>query len=337
MQDAERIVIQETVVHPDYSLSSFRFDAMIMKLRAKSTRTYARLLNDDVGTPDDTDELTVIGFGDTEIGNGVRLPTELQETQLDYIDNEECKTMHGNWIIQEDMLCAYRDDTDSWCVLLFSDRRCVLWWSWWWWIVVENIVSDTEVNSIVCCCSYGDSGGPLLIKGVDPEDDLIVGTVSWGRNCAARGFAGVYARTSFFHDWIVQTSCSLSPDDAPFDCSNISQVTSTTDVPSSEPSAAPPSMEPTQGTADVPSSEPSAAPSMEPTQGSDTAVATSFVAWSPGRPLKQCEGDCDDDEDCDSSQGELICYQIAGMTVPGCEGQRERSIADYCIKIEDLP
>ena len=49
-------------------------------------------------------------------------------------------------------------------------------------------------------------------------------------------------------------------------------------------------------------------------------------------PLKRCQGDCDNDDEC---EGDLVCYDQNGMFVPGCEGQRERAIADYCVRPED--
>jgi hypothetical protein len=184
---------------------------------------------------------------------------------------------------------------------------------------VKKPLPNTESNyRVALLCSFGDSGGPLIIKGNGHEDDVLVGTVSWGRDCAAQNFAGVYARTSYFYDWIAQTSCALSPEDAPFDCESIRRAITPTGAPS------------------APSSEPTAAPSMEPTRPPIDYVAT-FVAWSPDttvNKLRQCEGDCDDDEDC--AEG-LMCYLRTGMTVPGCEGLRERSVADYCIDPADEP
>jgi len=276
MGDAERLLIVDEVVHPEYTTSSFRFDAMLMKLRIPSTRPFIKILNDNDSTPGAIDELTVIGFGDTVVGNGVRIPNIMQETQLDYVDNERCRDMHGNYIIQDDMLCAYRNNTDS---------------------------------------CFGDSGGPLLIKGQGPDDDVLVGTVSWGRDCAAQNYAGVYARTSYFYDWISQASCHLSPELAPFDCVSITDAT----TPSS-----------------APTSEPTTAPSMAPTRPPTDNTAT-FLGWSPDttvQKLRRCEGDCDSDEDCEEG---LVCYQRNGWSVPGCDGRRERTIADYCIRLEDAP
>jgi hypothetical protein len=49
----------------------------------------------------------------------------------------------------------------------------------------------------------------------------------------------------------------------------------------------------------------------------------------PGYPLQECQGDCDDDDEC---AGDLICFQRDGTeVVPGCVGVPEEKV-DYCIK-----
>jgi trypsin len=64
----------------------------------------------------------------------------------------------------------------------------------------------TPINNNMICAGYaaggrdscqGDSGGPL----VDSSNTLIC-VVSWGRNCAAPNFPGVYARTGNYISWI---------------------------------------------------------------------------------------------------------------------------------------
>jgi len=52
-------------------------------------------------------------------------------------------------------------------------------------------------------CS-GDSGGPLVAFRADKRAEVI-GVVSWGLGCGAKGRPGVYTRVSEFVDWIRQT------------------------------------------------------------------------------------------------------------------------------------
>jgi len=51
----------------------------------------------------------------------------------------------------------------------------------------------------------GDSGGPLIMKGNSPENDTLVGVVSWGNGCAQAGYAGVYSRLSTHNSWVSNT------------------------------------------------------------------------------------------------------------------------------------
>ena len=66
-----------------------------------------------------------------------------------------------------------------------------------------------------------------------------------------------------------------------------------------------------------------------------TLVSLKFVGADPSGMLGQCEGDCDNDGQCQSG---LVCYQKdAGSpgTVPGCQGT-DTSRNDYCIDPADL-
>ena len=52
-------------------------------------------------------------------------------------------------------------------------------------------------NNMLCAWAngtdgcQGDSGGPLVVKGNTPEEELLVGVVSWGLGCAEEEFPGV--------------------------------------------------------------------------------------------------------------------------------------------------
>jgi len=54
-------------------------------------------------------------------------------------------------------------------------------------------------------------------------------------------------------------------------------------------------------------------------------VDLSWLGWSPGSGLTECEGDCDYDSDC---SGNLLCFHDG--VPPGCSGSVYSSYSDYC-------
>eukprot|EP00531_Pseudo-nitzschia_arenysensis_P006910 CAMPEP_0116156508 /NCGR_PEP_ID=MMETSP0329-20121206/22869_1 /TAXON_ID=697910 /ORGANISM="Pseudo-nitzschia arenysensis, Strain B593" /LENGTH=467 /DNA_ID=CAMNT_0003653595 /DNA_START=73 /DNA_END=1476 /DNA_ORIENTATION=+ len=152
-----------------------RFDMDIMIYQLKKKSTHPYIRLN----PDKikNGDFYVVGFGDTDAGSALTLSSTLQEVELKYVDNDTCDDGHGgNGEILDDMMCVEGKDADS----------CI-----------------------------GDSGGPLILKGDSPEEDSLVGIVSWGRECAMKGVPGVYARISYFYDWIIDTVCDEFPEDSP--------------------------------------------------------------------------------------------------------------------------
>ncbi|KAL3923435.1 MAG: hypothetical protein SGILL_001658, partial [Bacillariaceae sp.] len=146
--DGYEVAIKESIVHPEYSSSGFDHDIMMFQLEDETPHPYIKLKKEEVTGG----QLTVIGFGDTDIGPGLSLASTLNEVELDYVDNDRCDDGHGgNGDVTEDMLCAAGNGKDS----------CI-----------------------------GDSGGPLFQKGSNADEDELVGLVSWGRGCALAGYAG---------------------------------------------------------------------------------------------------------------------------------------------------
>ena len=76
-------------------------------------------------------------------------------------------------------------------------------------------------------------------------------------------------------------------------------------------------------------------PTQAPTRGPPTPQPLPLVSYgsdppSAVMPLKECEGDCDQDSDCASG---LICLQRdPGEAVPGCTG-RLNDPHDYCVRV----
>ena len=225
--------------------------------------------------------LAVIGFGDSILSYKIDLPDVLQEVELKYIDQDSCQAMHGPTQISEDMMCTHTIGKDA--------------------------------------CS-GDSGGPLILKGDSYDKDELVGVVSWGRGCADERYPGVYARMSWFYNWVVSVTCEVSfnPPDY-FNCTGdyfpeddlgqqqahqgVATHNPTTEIPTSFPSETPsafpttatpsaipsetPSAFPTTATpsvipsvSSVPSGTPSAAPSSTPSISNQPSLAPSAIPSS---------------------------------------------------------
>jgi len=142
-------------------------------------------------------------------------------------------------------------------------------------------------------------------------------------------------------------SPTQSPTDAPTTSPTMEPTKSPTQSPTDAPTTSPtmePTKSPTQSPTDASTTSPTKAPviaTLDPTTSPSTAPSTQPTAafpslvyagdnGSPGDgifPLAKCQGDCDDDDDCESP---LKCFQRGGtQSVPGCTGTGI-SGKDYC-------
>lgn len=121
----------------------------------------------------------------------------------------------------------------------------------------------------------------------------------------------VYTRISYFYDWITETACTNFPEDAPsyMNCAKILGLE--TDAPTDTPA-----------NPDVPSYAPSEVPTVtisSTVNGTSPLPEIELIAWTPEEALENCQGDCDNDNDC---KGSLKCFQRDGKPetylVPGC-------------------
>ena len=129
-------------------------------------------------------------------------------------------------------------------------------------------------------CS-GDSGGPLFVQGLFPQDDIIIGITSWGEGCAEAEKFGVYTKISSFHHFITRGICELSKS-APSSC--VARVPPPTSAPTT---LAPITSSPTPGP-----------PLSVPTHGLEFPVAVApvggCVGWGGGCTVADdcCSGQC---------------------------------------------
>jgi secreted trypsin-like serine protease len=249
-------------------------------------------LNADANVPmksgSSSTTLTVTGWGSMEAG-GLKSKL-LQEVDVDYIPNETCygyQTSYTSADVNEDMLCA-------------------------------GMLGEGGRDAC-----QGDSGGPLVIRGQDPtistnasvdpnllvfqepittayyNPHVLVGVVSWGYGCARANAPGVYARISYFEDWLTAKALQESPNSqlkwiqggiarAPSADGFI--IPAPTAKPSKSPTKLPtpaPSPVPTSKPSPVPSSKPSFKPSVSdsPTQGPSSAPSASPSSTPSASPI----------------------------------------------------
>jgi trypsin len=231
--DIERYGVIDKLIHPKNVPNFDSFDIALLKLHRASTIIPVRLNADPTIPLDETSKLTVLGWGND--GSGY-YPDLLQEAVVQYVPNDVCKeagagdatTSYEPWL-KDDMICALGDNTDA--------------------------------------CA-GDSGGPLIVKGDNSSEDLLVGTVSWGILCAV--YPGVYSRVSFTYDWLRSTICNESADPPAYlNCGN-----QPTPAPDTEAPTAPTST-PTKATNEptIPPSWPKTLPPTDQTTFAPTTAA----------------------------------------------------------------
>ncbi len=181
--------VRDQVSHPDYEEMRMDNDFMLIFLAGASTAddVVTVKLNSNPSVPDVGRDVTVMGWGDTNINVIISESSDvLMNIDVSIISNEECdanELFTGS--ITDSMLCAKVANGQSGC--------------------------------------YGDSGGPLVVKGDDGGSDLLVGIVSWGIVCLDQ-FPNVYSRVSRGYDWIQSAVCngSVYASEAGFDCSSVS-------------------------------------------------------------------------------------------------------------------
>jgi len=170
--DYESIGVLREIPHPEYDGNSNDNNFMVVILDRKSPVDPV-CIADSSTTLNVGEDLTVMGLGLTESWN---VPTELQETQVQYMTNTECGDRYSNEYLDDDYMYINKYE-----YLVSDNMMCAF----------------SDAGQDAC---YGDSGGPLIRRGNDAAGDLLVGIVSWGIGCGT--MPGVYSRISSQRTWI---------------------------------------------------------------------------------------------------------------------------------------
>jgi trypsin len=145
--DYEDIAILDQYPNPKFELDGAGrgYDQMLLQLASPSTRPLLQLNLDPLVPWTPFQNITVIGFGATDVHGTSPQPSVLQEVNMSYIPNG---------------ICEISGDTDfSYQGLISPEMICVL--------------GDGQGQ-----CS-GDSGSPYILLGDSVETDIQVGIVSW--------------------------------------------------------------------------------------------------------------------------------------------------------------
>jgi secreted trypsin-like serine protease len=98
----------------------------------------------------------------------LNFPRKLQEVEGEVIDPEACRAAMRPFEIADAEICVMKPGTPK--------------------------------NSC-----YGDSGGPLVVPADNARGYTQIGVVSWGVRCGREIVPNIFARVSYFHDWLTQT------------------------------------------------------------------------------------------------------------------------------------
>lgn len=171
--------IRSMIVHGEFSSSAgIRYDFMLLFFDGSISNGNLVKLNSEASIPTrNNSSLYVIGWGKTNSDFFVESPNTLKEVQVQYEPNEDCMQ-------SKSMVFGS----------LYKNR-----------IYDDHLCAGDEMKD---ACD-GDSGGPIVTRDIH-NNDIQVGIVSWGFECAHNDFPGVYARVSTAFDWIKNETCKHS-------------------------------------------------------------------------------------------------------------------------------
>jgi secreted trypsin-like serine protease len=154
----ERRNVDIVRIHPSYnSPTGLAHDAALLHLTSPVTNIAPVRLATAADDPRELPPTVLTVIGwGTTSTRKVSYPNELRKVDVPAVLDSTCRSSYGASLHEASMVCAGAPDIDS---------------------------------------CYGDSGGPLF-DNKDPNAEVQVGIVSWGRGCAKRKFPGVYSEVN---------------------------------------------------------------------------------------------------------------------------------------------
>jgi trypsin len=175
----QRIDISEVIVHPSYVSVEKGFDVALWKLAEPvSLTTTLRTIDmlDAATTNLAADDVLATAMGWGALASGASGPAKLQVVHVPITNAQQCLEANQN---------VFEIDN-------FDTQICAG--------VLEGGIDTCQ----------GDSGGPLVVRNSANDRWFQAGITSYGFECAAPGFAGIYARVSALSDWVKTTTRELS-------------------------------------------------------------------------------------------------------------------------------
>ena len=239
-QGYQRASTVQPIPHPEWERRGESVaaggDIALLLLDRPLSGPFLRVLNpaDPQKSLTDWQSLQFVGYGITS--NAARLAEKLQLGRLFFRRRTRCQQLYGDTAVPDDVLCA------------------------------------AGLNGVELC--LGDSGGPLIMTGASPEDDIGLGVMSAGSEGCGDNAHIPALFTSFWTYWN--------------DLVHFVEVDETSQPPGSAPDPSPPSdptpsptPSPTPAPTDRPTPVPTSAPTHSPTPGPTTAAPTPAPSVAP--------------------------------------------------------
>ncbi|KAL3782546.1 LOW QUALITY PROTEIN: hypothetical protein HJC23_005220 [Cyclotella cryptica] len=181
----ENLVPDKVIKHPKYDALTFEHDIMIVKVFGKSRFPYVRV---DSGGIVGGQEVTVLGWGADTATSSKKYSDDLREADLLVMTNDECRATSVRVTDPATGVTADATLTDN---------------------IYEDMVCASARDRYIC---HGDGGGPAIVRGEGPEQDVAAAVVSWGYGCVDPDYPAVMIRTADHFNWIRTVVCKESTD-----------------------------------------------------------------------------------------------------------------------------